>query len=100
MVCLFYFFAEAEGRETTGTLWTSTGGLQNVGHTEVYMNDSILNKAENETSGGLSGDDITGGQYEQVRQMVSNSLECYDTNRIYDGVEAEKRKSQASFQII
>ena len=33
-----------------------------------------------------------------VRNMINGSVE--ETNRIYDGVKAETRKSQASFQII
>ena len=32
--------------------------------------------------------------------IVLSSLSCIVTNRIYDVVEAETRKSQASFQII
>ena len=70
-----------------------------------------------QTSGNR--DDSCGGAYEQTRQgrvlEISwerkevctvdshNTTDCYTVlyfNRIYDGVDAETRKSQARFQII
>ena len=42
------------------------------------------------------------GDYFSSVALVSNDSQCLlgKLNRIYDGVEAETRKSQASFQII
>ena len=44
------------------------------------------------------------GKEAGYKNTVSNTMEVYkqkfcENNRIYDGVEAETRKSQASFQI-